>query len=596
MALSLDRYRFAALPHQFHDTDPRLTPRNSPRLFQSSSIINNERIMLGRKLYEWYGSSKQQSWRCIYRASLHGSEADSFHNHCDGIAPTYVVALIQNMSRRSESNWDRTFEVTSPTRHKKGFTVYRVISKVFPRTFPEGVTTLVVWKRSPNFQKQDLSVLVALTEIVEERKKSAYSLLEFAPTHSQLFTSKIFVQFFEHGYHVKEQAVHVVGDQGDAVASRGECLVPERLWVEKETQLVSGNEDDTISVSSAGSSTAETATFTDSDSMISTLVRCIYRASLHGYEADFFHNHCDGIAPTYVVALIQNDVQELVERLRSTNDETYVKAVAYSFPERSKPIRQKLYNFCSRAKSVGRGVEGIPSPCPRSSPKSAWETDLIYRGDLIPKKRKVFIDVEKVTLKSSTKHEQVAATVAVVDENRELIFWAIIHRENICQYFPNITGLTEDKIKQGIPADQVNLLLAKVLDGNTVYGASVYNDLVSLGLHTSGLTTVDIQTFYRDDKGPISLNSIVNHLFPTKSDFQCAHHSAISDARMTCKVAKRMLKLQSEGHFIYPRTIKRVPSKKMYVGDSCKCCVTRKKYTKKSSRTPQVQDFEEEPW
>ncbi|CAG7724587.1 unnamed protein product [Allacma fusca] len=96
MALSLDRYRFAALPHQFHDTDPRLTPRNSPRLFQSSSIINNERIMLGRKLNEWYGSSKQQSWRCIYRASLHGYEADSFHNHCDGIAPTYVVALIQN--------------------------------------------------------------------------------------------------------------------------------------------------------------------------------------------------------------------------------------------------------------------------------------------------------------------------------------------------------------------------------------------------------------------------------------------------------------------------------------------------------------------
>ncbi|CAG7725068.1 unnamed protein product, partial [Allacma fusca] len=200
------------------------------------------------------------------------------------------------MSRRSESNWVRTFEVTSPTRHKKGFTVYKVISKVFPRTFPEGVTTLVAWKRYNDFKKlykelqtihKDLHLSGEFPkfpkarpfgfgrfdyEIVEERKKSAYALLEFAATHSQLFTSKVFVQFFEHGYHVKEQVVHVVGDQGDAVANRGECLVPERLWVEKETQLVSGNEDDTISVSSAGSSTAETATFTDSDSMISSSI------------------------------------------------------------------------------------------------------------------------------------------------------------------------------------------------------------------------------------------------------------------------------------------------------------------------------------
>ena len=94
MALSLERYRLAALPIQFHqDQDPRLTPRNSPRLFQSSSIINNERILLGRKLNEWYGSSKQ-SWRCIYKGSIHGFSADSFHNHCDGISPTYVVVKI----------------------------------------------------------------------------------------------------------------------------------------------------------------------------------------------------------------------------------------------------------------------------------------------------------------------------------------------------------------------------------------------------------------------------------------------------------------------------------------------------------------------
>ena len=39
------------------------------------------------------------------------------------------------MSRKSESNWVRTFEVTNPTRHRKGFTVYRVTSKVMLVTF-----------------------------------------------------------------------------------------------------------------------------------------------------------------------------------------------------------------------------------------------------------------------------------------------------------------------------------------------------------------------------------------------------------------------------------------------------------------------------
>ncbi len=97
MALSLERYRFAALPHQFGETDPRLTPRNSPRLFQASAIIQNERIALGRKLNEWFGDNKQ-AWRCVFRASLHGFSAEAFHNHCDGLSPTYTLAVIQNVS------------------------------------------------------------------------------------------------------------------------------------------------------------------------------------------------------------------------------------------------------------------------------------------------------------------------------------------------------------------------------------------------------------------------------------------------------------------------------------------------------------------
>lgn len=34
-------------------------------------------------------------------------------------------------------------------------------------------------------------------EVVEERRKSAIALLQFAATHSQLFTSKVFNKFFE---------------------------------------------------------------------------------------------------------------------------------------------------------------------------------------------------------------------------------------------------------------------------------------------------------------------------------------------------------------------------------------------------------------
>jgi len=30
----------------------------------------------------------------VYRASTHGYSAESFHRHCDGVAPTYVIAMV----------------------------------------------------------------------------------------------------------------------------------------------------------------------------------------------------------------------------------------------------------------------------------------------------------------------------------------------------------------------------------------------------------------------------------------------------------------------------------------------------------------------
>ena len=108
-------------------------------------------------------------------------------------------------------------------------------------------------------------------------------------------------------------------------------------------------------------------------------------------------------------------------------------------------------------------------------------------------------------------------------------------------------------------------------------------DLISLDFDWRGknITVVDIQDFFRDEKGPFKLVDIVREEFPEKSSFQCAEHSAISDARMTQKVAKRMLQYQSQGHVIYPKSIQRGPKPNFVsVGDRCRCGITKKRKPK----------------
>lgn len=100
MELSLERYRFAALPTKFKDNaasleDNRLKPRVSLKFFAGSQILINEHTGLQRLLNTWYGSSKQM-WRMVYRASTHGYSADAFHRHCDGVAPTFTVVMGQH--------------------------------------------------------------------------------------------------------------------------------------------------------------------------------------------------------------------------------------------------------------------------------------------------------------------------------------------------------------------------------------------------------------------------------------------------------------------------------------------------------------------
>ncbi|KAG5888228.1 hypothetical protein JTB14_035577 [Gonioctena quinquepunctata] len=94
MELSLERYRHAALPSKYPETteDQRLRPRISPHMFSGSLILGQDKSHYQRILNAWYGHAKQ-NWRLVYRASSHGYSASSFHRHCDGVSPTYVIVL-----------------------------------------------------------------------------------------------------------------------------------------------------------------------------------------------------------------------------------------------------------------------------------------------------------------------------------------------------------------------------------------------------------------------------------------------------------------------------------------------------------------------
>lgn len=128
--MSLERYRYAALPNKFKEMsdDQRLQPRVMLKFFSGSHILSQvntlttvdwrviaviscsphelclilyngmcyqDKTHLQRVLNQWYGSVKQ-CWRLIYRASTDGFSAEAFHRHCDGTSPTYVLVLVIN--------------------------------------------------------------------------------------------------------------------------------------------------------------------------------------------------------------------------------------------------------------------------------------------------------------------------------------------------------------------------------------------------------------------------------------------------------------------------------------------------------------------
>ncbi|XP_028141296.1 ribosomal protein S6 kinase delta-1 [Diabrotica virgifera virgifera] len=115
--------------------------------------------------------------------------------------------------------WIRIFDVPDVRKHKNGFTIYKVVSMLYPENCPDAVTRVIVWKRFNDFRKlhkdlkslykkltksKDFPSLPAKTvlkrfddDTIHERKQSVLNFLEFVGGNYQLFTSKEFVKFLE---------------------------------------------------------------------------------------------------------------------------------------------------------------------------------------------------------------------------------------------------------------------------------------------------------------------------------------------------------------------------------------------------------------
>ncbi|CAH0550105.1 unnamed protein product [Brassicogethes aeneus] len=119
----------------------------------------------------------------------------------------------------NREKWMRIFDVPETNKHKNGYTIYKVISLLYPESCPDAVTKVTVWKRFNDFKKLHREVKVLHRklnlesklpnlpgsslfkrfdeETITIRKQSILNFLEYVGSQSQLFTSTEFVKFFE---------------------------------------------------------------------------------------------------------------------------------------------------------------------------------------------------------------------------------------------------------------------------------------------------------------------------------------------------------------------------------------------------------------
>jgi hypothetical protein len=230
----------------------------------------------------------------------------------------------------------------------------------------------------------------------------------------------------------------------------------------------------------------------------------------------------------------------------------------------------------SRLKEAARvaGACATPIPRPGTQGMSAWQTPLIFRGDLIPKNGILFLDVEKVTmvkLAGEEKHRMVAATVAIVDVNGTIVLWAFIRHDirHICQYFTQITNLERGSLEEGIPMYTLYELLSWCLEGNTLVGYDVGPDLHSMGYTHDKIE--DLKDFYKDDEGKAIGVKTLAHILLKGKEIQKGHHSAITDARIHLALYQERQKEKYKGAKVFGIPVQRMPKESFMKGDYCRC-------------------------
>ncbi|XP_017067265.2 ribosomal protein S6 kinase delta-1 [Drosophila eugracilis] len=119
----------------------------------------------------------------------------------------------------SLGGWIHSFTVTDTQEHKGGYTIYKITSIVFPRSVPQALTCLVVWKRFHDVKRlhRELSrrhkslqlpgKLPVPTDssyfkrfdvaVIQRRKEYILQLLDFAAQHPALYKCSTFTQFFQ---------------------------------------------------------------------------------------------------------------------------------------------------------------------------------------------------------------------------------------------------------------------------------------------------------------------------------------------------------------------------------------------------------------
>ncbi|KAL5273811.1 RPS6KC1.2 family protein [Megaselia abdita] len=118
-------------------------------------------------------------------------------------------------------HWVHNFTVTDSQTHKKGYTIYKITSIIFPRNLPQALSCLTVWKRFHEVKKlcrdvqkkhksnkllgkvpepKDFSYFKRFeSDVIDNRKSYIVELLDFIAQHPVLYKSEHFVQFFDNG-------------------------------------------------------------------------------------------------------------------------------------------------------------------------------------------------------------------------------------------------------------------------------------------------------------------------------------------------------------------------------------------------------------